>query len=128
MNDDHPAYSKLPLRLAEVSVTSETGGSKGQKECELGDVDPLALWELGRLAGFGARKYTSEDGSGRFNYMKGYPYTSSYNALQRHAMQFWAGEDIDEESECHHLAAVAWHALTLLTFRLRDIGTDDRPR
>jgi hypothetical protein len=26
-----------------------------------------------------------------------------------------------------HITAVAWHALCLLTFELRGIGTDDRP-
>jgi|JI10StandDraft_1071094.scaffolds.fasta_scaffold74845_3 hypothetical protein len=125
-------FTDLPMAQTiipeETRVVSETGGAKGQKECELGDIDPKALWELGRIAGFGARKYTSDTEDGRFNYMKGYNYTSSYNALQRHAMQFWMGEDIDEESNCYHLACVAWHALCLLTFRLRKLGTDDRPK
>lgn len=112
----------------ETRVVSETGGAKGQKMCELGDLDPKALWEVGNVAGYGARKYTTDTESGRFNYMKGYNWSSSYNALQRHLMLFWSGEDRDEESGFYHLGHAAWHCLCLLTFSIRGRGTDDRPQ
>lgn len=104
----------------EVRVVSETGGEKGRKRAELGAVDPDALMALARVAGFGAQKYAT------FNFVKGYDWSLSYNALQRHLHAFWAGEDFDPESGERHLAHAAWHCLTLITFAERDRGTDDR--
>lgn len=104
----------------EQRITSNTGGQKGSKVAEIGAVDPLALIELAEVAGIGARKYSA------YNFARGYDYSLSYNALQRHAMLWWAGESDDEESGRSHMAHVAWHALCLLTFSLRGVGVDDR--
>ncbi len=107
--------------LTEIRITDPvTGGAKGSKLCELGAVDPLALVEVGKVAGFGGRKYE------RYNFAKGYRWSLSYDALQRHLMAFWSGEDTDAESGLHHVAHAAWHCLALLTFALRGRGTDDR--
>ena len=121
---------QYPTRSAMISSISEadevrvvdptTGGIKGQKDCQLGAVDPLALWEVGNVAGFGGVKYA------RYNFAKGYKWSLSYDALQRHLMAFWGGEDIDTESGLPHVAHAAWHCLALLTFSLRHRGTDDR--
>ena len=105
----------------EVRVTSETGGQKGRKPAELATVDPLALWEVARVSGFGANKYEA------FNYLKGFDWSLSYSAMQRHLMQFWSGQDRDEESGELHIAHAAWHALALISFYVREVGTDDRP-
>lgn len=106
----------------EVRVTDpETGGQKGKKLAQLGAVSPKALMVLAEVAGFGGEKYE------RYNFMKGYNWSLSYDALQRHLHAFWSGEDIDPESGLHHLGHAAWHALALLTFVLSDLGTDDRP-
>lgn len=107
--------------MAETRITDEvTGGQKGQKDCQLGALDPQALWQVGNVAGFGNQKYA------RYNFAKGYRWSLSYDALQRHLMLFWNGENIDEESGLPHLAHAAWHCLALLTFSLRERGTDDR--
>ncbi len=104
----------------EVRVTSSTGGEKGQKSARLGGADPLALMELARVYGMGEEKYA------RYNYLKGYDWSLSVDALFRHLLAFLAGEDRDPESGLLHTAHVAWHALTLTSFQLRDIGSDDR--
>lgn len=101
-------------------VDPTTGGVKGQKDCQLGALDPLALVEVGKVAGFGGIKYE------RYNFAKGYKWSLSYDALQRHLMAFWAGENTDPESKLSHVAHAAWHCLALLTFSLRNKGTDDR--
>ena len=107
--------------LSEKRITDPTtGGQKGQKLCQIGAVDPLALVEVGKVAGFGGEKYE------RYNFAKGYKWSLNYDALQRHLMAFWSGEDIDPESKLPHLAHAAWHCLALLTFWLRKKGTDDR--
>ena len=35
-------------------------------------------------------------------------------ALLRHLVEFDKGNEIDEETGCHHLAAVAWNAIAML--------------
>lgn len=115
MRDTVPAFTE------EVRVTDPvTGGAKGRKQCQLGAVDPDALGWVGRVAGYGGGKYA------RYNFAKGYQWSLSYDALQRHLMAFWNGEDLDPESRLPHLAHAAWHCLALMTFSLRHRGTDDR--
>lgn len=116
MNSDGVILGTEEVRV----VDAVTGGAKGQKGCQLGAVDPLALIEVGKIAGFGGEKYE------RYNFAKGYKWSLSYDALQRHLMAFWAGENIDPESKLPHVAHAAWHCLALLTFSLRNKGTDDR--
>lgn len=110
------------MKETETRVTSTTGGQKGQKLPRLGGADPKALMELAKVFGFGEEKYA------RFNYLKGYDWSLSIDALYRHFLAFQAGEDRDEESGLLHMAHVAWHALALTAFQLRDIGSDDRFR
>lgn len=126
----------------EVRTVSATGGEKGQKSLRLGGADPIAMRELGLVYGMGETKYA------RFNYLKGYPWSLSIDALKRHLLAFEAGEEYDEchvhpgvHDEAHmdvydpevcdgsgllHSAHVAWHGLTLTSFTMRRIGTDDR--
>lgn len=104
----------------EERVRSATGGEKGRKLEELGSIDPLALRRLAEVSGFGARKYAA------FNYLKGYDWDLSVNALLRHTLAFWQGEDIDPESGLPHMAHAAWHALGLVSFLERELGTDTR--
>ena len=108
--------------MTETRVVSETGGEKGSKPSQLGAVDPLALLHLGEVAGFGAQKYDT------FNYLRGYDWRLTMDAMQRHMLQFWAGEDYDQESGLLHPAHAAWHGLALTSFLLRGVGTDSRFR
>lgn len=110
------------LHDQEERVTDgSTGGQKGKKLTQLGALDPIALIYLARVAGMGANKYAPH------NYLKGYNWSLTHDAGQRHALLFWSGEDIDPESGLPHPAHEAWHALAKLSFYLRGIGTDDRP-
>lgn len=106
--------------VEEIRTTSETGGQKGSKP-ERYDLIPVdALATIARLYGKGAEKYAVH------NWRKGYEWSKSYTAMQRHANAFWNGEDNDPEMELPHMAAVAFHALTLLTFMQEQPGFDDR--
>lgn len=104
----------------EVRVTSDTGGQKGSKDARIGSLDPLALMEVAKVAGFGEKKYA------RLNYMKGYEWSLSYDAMQRHLHAFWSGEDLDPESGLPHLAHAAWHCLALMAFMREHPNYDDR--
>lgn len=108
--------------MTEVRMVSETGGEKGQKPSQLGAIDPLALLHLGEVAGFGAEKYAA------FNYLKGYDWRLNMDAMERHLLLFWSGEDFDPESGLYHPAHAAWHGLALTSFAMRGLGTDTRFR
>jgi len=111
-----------PIQMTgEVRVTDPvTGGQKGQKLAELGAIDPLALHRLAEVAGYGGKKYA------RGNFMKGYRWSLSYDAMQRHLGAFWGGEATDPESGLPHLAHAMWHCAALISFSERELGTDDR--
>lgn len=113
---------RVPLRRGEVRVTDpKTGGQKGDKPEHMGDLDPEALLVLATVAGIGASKYSPH------NFLRGYAWSLSFNAMMRHAFAFWAGEDLDPETGQPHVAHAAWHGLALTSFLVRQIGTDDRP-
>jgi hypothetical protein len=105
----------------ETRTTSSTGGVKGVKRAQLGALDPSALLRVAEVAGFGGEKYA------RYNYLRGYEWSKSFDALQRHLLLFWSGEDEDNESGYSHLAHAAWHCLALLAFVDRYPQFDDRP-
>jgi hypothetical protein len=104
----------------ETRVTSSTGGQKGTKPQRMDLLPPEALMAVSEVYGFGASKYADH------NYRKGYAWSLSYAALQRHMHQFWAGEDLDPESGLPHVGHAAFHALTLLTFMSEHREFDDR--
>lgn len=101
-------------------ITSETGGQKATKTAQLGALDPKALLVLAEVAGKGADKYEYH------NFLRGFDWNLAFDAMQRHALLFWAGEDNDPESGMPHIAHAAWHALALLAFQIRRIGNDTR--
>lgn len=104
----------------EVRTTSATGGEKGTKP-ERYDLIPVgALAQVAALYGRGAAKYAAH------NWRRGYEWSKSYAALQRHATQFWNGEDNDAEMDLPHMASVAFHAFALLTFMEEQRDFDDR--
>ena len=98
------------IEVDEVRIKSETGGEKGQKLARFDLIPPDALWELATLYGVGAEKYAER------NWEHGYSWSLSYAAMQRHAHQFWMGEDVDQETQMPHMASVAWHAFAMLHF------------
>lgn len=113
--------SEFPEALVhEVRTTSSTGGQKGVKQARFDLIPPEALALVAEHYGRGAEKYEVH------NWRRGFEWSKSYAALQRHAHAFWAGEDLDPETESPHLAAVVFHALTLLTFMQEQRSFDDR--
>lgn len=102
-------------------VDPDTGGEKGMKDVRIHAIPWEGLAELGRVYAFGEEKYAD------YNFRKGYKWSLSFDALQRHLWSWWAGEDTDPESGHHHLAHVTWHGFTLLLFAITGKGNDDRP-
>lgn len=121
-NESRRVYRNIPAKHpGEQRATDErTGGAKGRKP-ERYDLIPVGpLEEVARLYGKGAEKY--EDN----NWRRGYPWSWSYAAMQRHANAFWHGESHDQETGCHHMSSVVFHAMALMEFDDVGLGTDDR--
>jgi len=117
----HDENIRLSCCFTERIVTDPvTGGKKGTKLARFDLIPPQATWHEAEVYGYGATKYEDH------NWLKGYKWSLSYAALQRHLHAFWAGEYLDPESGLPHLAHVKWHCNTLMTFKERDLGTDDR--
>jgi hypothetical protein len=58
----------------------------------------------------GAQKYDDH------NWRKGIKFSTYIAAIFRHLIKFVLGEDRDGKSGCHHLAAVVFYCLALITF------------
>jgi len=111
---------------------SQTGGAKGRKLARFALVPALALRALARHYGIGALKYDDH------NWLRGYDWDLSADALERHWNAWRRGESIYVERftgkdgvkyavETHHLIAVAWQAFTLYIFERLRRGRDTRP-
>lgn len=95
----------------ETRTTSVTGGMKGVKAERFSLIPKAPLDLLGRIYGYGHGKYGDAH-----NYRKGYEWSKSYDALQRHLTAWWEREETDPESELSHLGHAAWHIFTLIVF------------
>ena len=105
-------------------VDPETGGRKEIKDVRFDLIPPDVLWKLAEHYGYGAKKY------GARNMERGYIFSASYAALQRHLNAWYMGEDYDTDPESpghHHLISATWHCITLFWMQLHTKGTDDRP-
>lgn len=83
-------------------------------------IAPEALVELAKVYTAGAEKYNDD------NWRKGMSYRACLGSLERHLKKWELGLKNDPETDCHHLAHVAWNALTLFVYELHGDGTDDR--
>ena len=89
-----------------------------------------AILEVAKHYGDGAKKYPSR------NWEKGLKWNEGCAAsLLRHQAAWSRGEDSEEETledgtvvKYYHDVAMAWNALALIAFRLRNIGEDDRAK
>lgn len=107
--------------MNEVRITdAATGGEKGRKSARTDLLPADVLMLIAEHYGKGAEKYADR------NWEKGYAWSLNYGALLRHLLLWWQGEELDEDGS-RHIVAVAWHAMALIAFETRGIGTDDRP-
>ena len=60
------------------------------------------------------------------NWERGMKWSNVYASLQRHLYAFWAGEDVDPESQQAHIMHALWNVVALATYQIRGIGEDDR--
>lgn len=106
-------------------ITSPDGNPKtavGLTKPSLNAIPPVALLHLGKAMADGNRKY------GLVNWRHD-PITAStyYNALMRHALSWWDGEDVDPLTLIEHLAYIMANCAILLDAAAQGTLTDDRP-
>lgn len=107
------------------------GRKDDREKTRLDLIPPEAMFALGDILTFGARKYEDR------NWEKGMKWGRVFGAAMRHLWSWWGGcgptaknfafGETDEETKRSHL----WHALCcvvfLVTYEERGIGEDDRP-
>jgi len=116
VNLDEDAKDEKEIRI----VNEKTGGEKGSKMERFDLIPAGAMRQIARHYGIGAQKYAPN------NWRRGYDWSLSTAALERHLNAWKSGEDIDADTGSNHLAAVVFHALALLTFADEHPELDDR--
>lgn len=89
----------------------------GKNRLEL--LPPEWDWALGIVMTRGAIKYAER------NWERGMSWGTMVGCALRHVAKFATGERYDPESGCHHLAHAAWNCLALMSYDLRNVGTND---
>jgi hypothetical protein len=106
-----------------MTATADNQGRKDDAEKDPWHLLPFdALLCIVRVLAFGAKKYAPR------NWERGMDWGRCFRACIGHMISWWNGEDKDPETGFSHL----WHAgcciLFLITYELRGIGRDDRPK
>lgn len=102
---------------------SETFDKKdtGKPQFELLPIDLLA--ETNTVLQFGAKKY----GVNNWRHTKDMRLSRCYNALLRHMIAWWFGEDTDKETGLSHLSHAMCNILFLMYHFKYNKESDDRP-
>ena len=100
---------KVKAEINAEMFVSETGGKKGQKLLRPDLIPAEAIKEVALCYGIGAQN----PAYGENNWLLGYPYSKSLAALERHLLEWKLGNEDDDEG-FKHLAAVVFHACTLI--------------
>lgn len=94
----------------------------GAKKAPLSTVPAPVLMEVGLAMFEGARKY------GRHNYrVIGIRSSVYYDAVMRHLMAWWEGEDIDPDSGLSHVTKAMACLAVLRDAQMNGMVMDDRP-
>ncbi len=127
--DTSENMEKILKQMEEQIGEGKSGGGMRMNAGKLrADLIPPE-WEvaLADVLTQGAKKYEPR------NWEKGMSWSSMVGCMKRHINKFLAGERYDGNgfdvkagtTGCHHLAMVAWNALALMSYDLREIGVND---
>jgi hypothetical protein len=75
------------MQNEEIIVDPDTGGRKGSKLARFDLIPPRPLWDIAEHYGIGCDKYEAR------NWERGYDWSLSYAAMNRHLNLWWQGED-----------------------------------
>ena len=101
-------------------TVAKTGAQKEMLDKARIDLVPTEMiMGVAEVLTYGAKKYSDN------NWRQGLPHSTHYAAAQRHLLKFWAGIDLDDESNLHHLKHAACNIGMLITNLERE-ELDDR--
>ena|ERR1700675_134411 len=103
-----------------MTTVTDNQGTKFDGGKPRWELMPPEIEALVSLYTAGAKKY------GDRNWERGMSYGRVFGALMRHAWKWMAGEEIDPETNAHHMIAVAWGAIAIYVYTTRKVGIDDR--
>jgi hypothetical protein len=121
----------LPEAVKEHLGQGADGGglrlNAGKNRIEL--LPPEWIWALADVMTQGSKKYPAR------NWEKGMDWSSMIGCMHRHLAKFQAGQRYDGPkfdkaagtTGCHELAMVAWNALALMVYDIRNVGNNDLP-
>jgi hypothetical protein len=126
-----PTVDSLKKDMEELGEGADGGGlryNKGKNRMDL--TPPEWEWALADVTTQGSKKYDER------NWEQGMKWSTMIGCMKRHLNKFLAGQRYDGDkfdkekgtTGCHELAMVAWNALALMSYDLRDIGTNDLPK
>lgn len=101
-------------------VSKDQGPSKGKAKLSL--LPAYSLTSMARIMEGGATRY------GRFDYVRGYPYSFYDDAFNRHMLAWRSGEDMDPDDGQPHLLHAACCCIILAEMQAIEVGTDDRKK
>lgn len=107
--------------MKKKKVKKEVGLKYDTGKAPLYLISTYAMEELAKVLDFGQQKYKP------FNWAEGLRYSRVISAAKRHIAAWEERKDIDEESNCHHLAAAMCNLMFLLDYNARKLThLDDR--
>ncbi len=104
------SVAKEKEQITAEALKSGFKADAGKSRIDL--IPPEVLLELGNLYALGAEKYDDN------NWKIGMDFGRVYAAMQRHALKWWAGEELDQIDGQHHLDSVIWCAVALRYYML----------
>lgn len=115
-------------KLKKYEKSEEEKKQLGQKDAGRFDEgknrhDLIPAWAIDKLAEvytYGASKYDDN------NWWKGMKWWKVQGPLERHYNRWKRGSIKDDESNCYHLAMVAWNAIALMCYQEWSLGEDTR--
>jgi len=116
-------HSTVPSDDKEQPIDGNLKTIAALKKPRLSDVPPVALFAVGAAMSDGASKY------GRFNWREtGSTASVFYDAIQRHLVDWYNGEDYAHDSKVHHLGHIMASCAILLDSELHGKLNDDRDK
>jgi hypothetical protein len=118
VDEDLTPMLRESIKMVEDKKLEGRKDDKGKLRYDLIPVYPLTL--LAEVYTIGSIKYDDE------NWRQGISWKRIFAAMMRHAWNWMAGEEYDNETGQHHLASVAWCAFALIEYEKTHPEFDDR--
>lgn len=100
--------------------TKQTSARYNEGKIQSREIDPDFILGIGEVLTKSRAKYE------HFNWQKPTNFSTPYESLMRHLMAFQKGEEIDQETGCHHLLHAATNIMFLHYHAINNSGIDDR--